>query len=64
MIRKSEVISFFGGTQKDVANALSIKQPSVSNWSDILTLSQENRVISTCVKRGIEIPKSWLKSSE
>ncbi len=33
---KDQVIAYFGGSQQAVANALGIRQPSVSGWRDPL----------------------------
>lgn len=61
-LSKEEVVAFFGGTQKEVADALGIKQSSVSDWPDVLSEAISDRVRGAAVRNGFVIPKQWLSN--
>jgi hypothetical protein len=59
-LNKKDVIEFFGGSQMLVADALGIKQSSVSCWEDILSVAISDRVRGAAIRMGKKIPKSWM----
>lgn len=63
-LKKSEVIAFFGGTQKDVAEVVGIKQASVSEWPDLLSDAVSDRVRGAATRAGYELPSSWVSQSQ
>ena len=58
-LKKSEVIDFFNGGQRGVAEALGINQSSVSDWPETLSEGVSDRVRGAATRLGMEVPASW-----
>ena len=63
-LKKSEVIAVFGGTQKAVAEALGIKQSSVSCWPEILSDAVSDRVRGAAIRTNRTIPEGWVNDDK
>lgn len=63
-LKKTSVIAFFGNKQGNVAEALGIKQSSVSCWPDVLSSAISDRVRGACLRLGKDVPSDWLINSQ
>lgn len=61
---RADVIAYFG-TQEKAAEFLGMKQPSVSGWPKEGTLPESicDKVVGRMHRKGMPIPKEWLKAS-
>lgn len=56
---KIQAIKLLGGAMPDAAVAMGISYQAVNKWPDLLPDRIADRVLGTCVRRGIPIPAEF-----
>jgi hypothetical protein len=60
---KQEAANLFGGAHADLARALDMTRGGISQWDDVLTEAQTDRVLGAAIRLGKEIPLHFMRSA-
>jgi len=60
---KQEAADLFGGVHADLARALDMTRGGISQWPDVLTEAQTDRVLGAAMRLGKPIPGSFIQAN-
>jgi hypothetical protein len=62
LINKSELLALFEGNAAEVARVLEITRIAVNKWPDVLSRGISDRIIGAMTRKGLKVPKEWLRA--